>query len=420
MNFENPLKKNPSEPIKNDLKNKKGVIKALVVAGALAGGFAIAKEMQDTDVHTSQHNDSKKNELVVDTNKISPEKDLSRTVFLSPEEIQLETKRQESFYEEYAKYTKFYGDSLYSNHDLLSPDFKPGNSRLTEETRLLQYFLRNGRQKTFEAAEKLGSKYHQTILSTADSITQIFGDAGINIEGETIEWVEVPEGRSGGMGRDGKMFGGNDEQIMTVEGYTEKLDDWILLPAQKAGYTIDTRDAFAGTVANEMSHEIQFKYFPSLFAGDNWDKLDKHLKNFETVIPNLRFQSNSQIGEFLSDVADWSTGNQHGAYYRFFNPLNYMSEHTTFGGGKEDRYWYSYQVQKYAMEQVLKNKGYKDAKIIVKHLIEKAEDTKNRDELFISARKYFQEEDLKEIAKIFRTIGVKLLNEMKPYFQKEK
>ncbi|MEN9338497.1 MAG: hypothetical protein RI945_222 [Candidatus Parcubacteria bacterium] len=422
MNFENPHKNNFRETSKSNQKAKKGLIKTLLLAGVIAGGLAIAKNKKEHHIHLPDSSNQNNKELVTDTSKVPSKKNISDTLLLTPEEIELESKRQKSFYEEYAKdYHSLYGDSLYQNQELLSPDFSPKNFRLTEKARLLQYFLRNGREKTFEATEKLGSKYHQTKLSTNDSLVQIFRDAGIDIEGEIIEWVEVPGGRSGGMSRDGKMYGGNNENIMTVEGYIEELDGWIMIPAQKAGYVVDTKDEFNKTVANEMSHEIQYKYFSSLFGKDDFERLDEPFKSFKTTIPNLKFRSNFQAAEFLSDVADWSTGNQHGAYFRFFNPLYYMSDRDNFSLGKDGQYWYSYQVQKYAMEQVLKNKGYKNAKKIVQNLIEEAEDSdyKNHDELFVSARKYFQEEDFKEISKIYRSIGVQLLAKMKPYFEKK-
>ncbi len=123
----------------------------------------------------------------------------------------------------------------------------------------------------------------------------------------------------------------------------------------------------------------------------------------------------------MSDVADWNTGGKYGVLDRFFNPLFYMSENSTFRSGKNGRYWYSYQVQKYAMEQILKNKGYKNYKKIVHDLIEQASNSnyKNHDEIFKTARKYFVEEDFVYIASIYKEIWVKLLKEMKPYFDKK-
>jgi hypothetical protein len=72
-----------------------------------------------------------------------------------------------------------------------------------------------------------------------------------------------------------------------------------------------------------MSHEIQFKYFSNLFNIKNIDSLSEPFKSFVCEVPNLRFHNNNQAGEFLSDVADWLSGNM---YYRFFIPLNCMFE----------------------------------------------------------------------------------------------
>jgi ribonucleotide reductase alpha subunit len=90
-------------------------------------------------------------------------------------------------------------------------------------------------------------------------------------------------------------------------------------------------------------------------------------------------------------------------------------------GGEESRYWYSYQVQKYAMESILKKKGYKNYKTIMQNLIKEADNSnyKNHNDLFMLVRQYFNEEDFKEIAKVYRKIGVQLLKEMQPYFGKE-
>lgn len=370
----------------------------------------------------------------------------SDTADFSIEEKKLEEKRQKNYHEEYVnELSLIYGDKLYTNKELLCSTFVPNQEpfyeyslkqnpndtnyykspkiifRLTPPLRLFQYFLRNGKEETFKVAEQLGCKHHETILTSKDPIVSIFRDAGINIEGEKLNWIEVPNGRSGGTYRDGEKYGGNTEIIMTVKQYNENLDNYIGKPAKNAGYKISFKAKFQSVIANELSYEIQAKYFKTLFSENNLEILSEPFISFMIEIPNLQFQNNAQVAEFLSDVADWNTGGKYGVTYRFFNPLFYMSEKSSFGGGKKDRYWYSYQVQKYAMEQVLKGKGYDNYKKIVHDLIEQANNSnyENHDSVFISARKYFVEEDFEKIAQIYRRIGVQLLKKMKPYFKKQ-
>jgi hypothetical protein len=145
-------------------------------------------------------------ELLSDSTKKNIKSCIEYTaVSLSPEEKIEEEKLQKSFYEEYAKdYSTLYGDRLYRNEELLCPEFNPPNFNLVPYIRLLQYFFRNGKTKTFEVADELGCKYHQTILSENDPIATIFKDAGIDITGKAIQWIEVPEStqsRSGGLYR---------------------------------------------------------------------------------------------------------------------------------------------------------------------------------------------------------------------------
>ncbi len=345
----------------------------------------------------------------------------------------LEELMQKSFYEDYAKeFSGSYGDRLYANPILIDQSFSPtvpdkNYFKLTPKIRALHYFLRNGRVQTFTTAEKLGCQYHQTILDNSHPLENIFEDAGIDIEGERIDWLEVPDGRSGEMYREGSRYGGETESVMVVEAYTDKLDDWAMLPAQKAGYEVDARSEFQGAVANEMSHEIQHKYFPSLFLGDDYERLDEPFKSFTTEVQDLRFKHNAQAAEFLSDVSNWVVSGKNGVYFRFFNPLFYMDPNSDYYQKakikpENDNYWYSYQVQKYAMEQVLNQKGYQNPSVIVEGLIQEAKksDYKNHDDLFVSARKYFTEDDFEKVAEIYRRIGVELLKMMKPYFSKLK
>ena len=141
-----------------------------------------------------------------------------------------------------------------------------------------------------------------------------------------------------------------------------------------------------------------------------------HSKSFTSEIPDLRFHNNAQAEEFISDVASWNSG---GIYFRFFNPLFYMhADQDALTRGTEGRYWYSYQVQRYAMEKVLQQRGVEDPSTTVRALIEKANTSnwKTRDELFVLARRHFREEDFVEVAKIYRRIGVALLKKMAPYY----
>jgi hypothetical protein len=83
-------------------------------------------------------------------------------------------------------------------------------------------------------------------------------------------------------------------------------------------------------------------------------------------------------------------------YYRFFIPLNCMFENEIDRNWKYDRYWYSYQVQKYAMEKVLKEKWFiMESQHIVNLFIAKANKyySINNEELYFLAHNFFQDED---------------------------
>jgi hypothetical protein len=353
------------------------------------------------------------------TEKVT-DRDLTSSLVMTKKDSLNEKFLQENYSAFYAKdFSILYGDRLYTNEELLSQSFKPKNFSLPSSTRVMQYFLRNGRQKTFEAAEQLDAKHHQTKLVKNYSLTTLFEDANIHIEGKVLDWLEVMNDRSGGLNREKKYFLGEDEQIMIVDAFTGELDDFELKPAKKAGYKIDVEAEFKGVIVNELSHEIQYKYFPDIFKGDGWQKITAPFALYKSEVPGLRFKNNAQAGEFLSDVADWVESGDAGVCARFFNPLFYISPNSAFNRGPEGRYEYSYKVQRYAMEQVLKNKGYKNPKATVEELVTFASnsDYVNHDEVFILARKHFKEEDFKEIAKIYRRIGVDLLKTMRPYFK---
>ncbi|MGV8169260.1 MAG: hypothetical protein ACP5N3_04355 [Candidatus Nanoarchaeia archaeon] len=328
---------------------------------------------------------------------------------------------QNGFYEVYVVgWDSILGTRLYTNKELFSDLFQ--NSDLFPVSlKVRHYFLRNGKEATLEAAEKLGAKHRTALMTKNYSLTNLFNKAGINIEGEVLDLLEIPKGRSGCMEREKKYFLGEDERLMSVEAFTDEPDNFILEPARAAGYTIDRNAEFRGVVANELSHEIQGKYFNELFSVERWEEISEPFASFKSEVPGLKFYNNAQAGEFLSDVATWKECQDTGVLDRFFNPLFYMSPNAFFNMGPEGRYAYTFKVQRYAMEQVLKNKGYKNPKSIVNNIIEFAAktDCTNHDSLFILTRKYFQEDDFKEIAKIYERIGVDLLRTMKPYFKKD-
>ncbi|MGV8161951.1 MAG: hypothetical protein ACP5N2_01290 [Candidatus Nanoarchaeia archaeon] len=357
-------------------------------------------------------------ELQIDQRKDSTELKLATDV-MSKEDSINEQILQKGFYDLYVEpYNGFFGNRLYTNKELLTKSFKPSQVFLTS-TRVWHYFLRNGKEETLEAAEKLGAKHKVTVMTEDYSLTRLFEKVGIRLEGDSLDWLEIPLGRSGGIDREKKYFLGEDEWLLTVESLSDEPDNYILEPARKAGYIIDREAEFRGIVVNELSHEIQAKYFKDLFIGEKWDTLSEPFASFKTEVPGLRFYNNAQAGEFLSDVATWVECKDVGVCDRFFNPLFNMSPEAWFNQGVEDRYAFSYEVQKYAMAKVLKSKGYKNPKATINKLVDFAanSDNSNHDELFIMTRKYFQEEDFKEIAEIYERIGVELLKTMQPYFK---
>ncbi len=338
----------------------------------------------------------------------------------TPEELALEARQQNAYNEEFASdFPGLFGSKLYTNEELLDSNFKAEGVYSTSmpNLRLLQFFLRNGREATFGAAENLGAKHRRTELTHDHILTQLFRDAGIDVEGEMIDWLEVDsEIKSGGTFRDGERYGGGDEIILMVARHVDGLDPWIEVSAQDAGYRVDPQREQDSTIVNEMSHEIQNKYFAKLFLVKDED-LTKPFVSFRSEIPGLRFRNNAQAAEFLSDVASWSLNG--GSYFRFFNPLGYMNPTSEYYRGAEGSYAYSYAVQKYAMERVLREKGYKNAKSIIENLISASENSElDSQPQYTLARKYFTEEDFIKIGEIYRRIGVALLKEMAPFFKK--
>lgn len=338
---------------------------------------------------------------------------------------EIEALKQKSFYEDYVKnFSWLYGDRLYTNKELLSPDYSPiifwrGRLfRISPNVRLLQFFLRNNKKYTLDNAENLWCIHHETLMDKKHILTKLFSEAGIDIEWEKIDWVEVPNWLNGSIIRDGERYGGKDEILMSVEKYTPLLNELEQRSAQKAWYNIDPKLDFEWTIANEISHEIQNKYFNKLFNLKNLENLDEPFNSFICEIPDLIFHSNIQAGEFLSDVADWLNW---GMYYRFFEPLFNILEIDMSINGNKNRYRYSYQVQKYAMKQVLTEKWFINPQYIINLLISKANKYNiiNYEEVYFLARKFFQEEDLKKIAQIYRRIWIELLIKMKPYFSKK-
>lgn len=259
----------------------KNTLRTIFLAGAIT--LFPCKNLNKNDCNIVKYN---KFTNFVEKNKNNLLTNFSTEFYKNKKEYKkLENKKQESFYEEYAKdYLTIYGAKLYSNEKLLSPDFIPDQEpyykyhirtgwdpeyfssprvvfRLKPKIRLLQYFLRNWKDKTFKVANKLWCKYHKTILNSNDPIVNIFKDAGINIDGEALEWVEVPEWRSGWTYREKELYWGETEIIMTVKWYSDELDDYIDIPAKKAWYKVSNIDNFKSTIANELSHEIQNSYF---------------------------------------------------------------------------------------------------------------------------------------------------------------
>ncbi|MGV8086712.1 MAG: hypothetical protein ACP5N1_03705 [Candidatus Woesearchaeota archaeon] len=315
-----------------------------------------------------------------------------------------------------------YGFRLYTNEELLCDSFKPEDLPLSPSVRVFHYFLRNGREATFEAAEELGAKYHQTKIDENHSLTSLFEEAGISLKDKIIDWIEVPESRSGSLEREKKYFLGKTEIILSVNAPSKKLDPMDQAPAKAAGYAVNPKADFNRVVVHEQFHEIQDKYFNGLLDKSNRKKISEPFASFKSEIPGLRFYNNIQAGEFLSIVADWSENQDEGVNMRFFNSLLHMSPDAYFGTGLPDgEYAYAYRVQEYAMVQVLKNKGYNNSREIVDALISIAKevDYKTYNNLFVLTRHFFKEEDFKEIAKIYRRIGVDLLKTMQPYFKEQ-
>jgi hypothetical protein len=331
-----------------------------------------------------------------------------------------EQKLQTMFYDQYVKeYSSLYWRKLHTNQELLCDDFIKQES-LDTYYRVFQYFLRNWKQKLFVDAWKLWAEYKQKTLDWTEVITQVFADWWIYIKWEMVERIELQRTawtRSGSIKRIWKEYWWDDEIVMMVEnpwqGIDSTLDADILLPVQNAWWNPDIQAEYQWIIANEITHDILHKIFPELFLWNNSEKLSPSIASFQCEVPWLRFQNNAQANEFLSDVMDWNTGWKYGKHSRFFNPLLYMNWKWWI---ITERYNYSEKVQRYAMKDVLKKKWYKNSKKIVDNLIMIADTISYltpRELLFKEARKYYQEDDFDEIAKIYRRIGVQLLHHIK-------
>lgn len=313
------------------------------------------------------------------------------------------------------------GERLYTNEELLS---WKGWWKLSPEARSHQYFLRNGKEATFAAAEKLGVKHHQEHLGADHPLTKLYKKADIDIEGRTLDILIVPNGHDGGRYRKRENLSGKDELIMSMPTY----NGWNFLgdkQAKQAGYSISPKKAWNATLLNELSHELNDTSFGMLFKGDLEDN-EQVFADFVCEIPNLRIGRKSHAFEFLSDVAHMKEQNGLSLVIHRIANMNPERDYFRLLKEYEDKeyedfqYWYSIQVLKYAMTEVLCEKGYNNAEEIMEEIIGSWDTSiypNEQSKPYKVVRKYFTKEDFLKVAKIQERIGVELLKAMKPYYQ---
>lgn len=335
------------------------------------------------------------------------------------DELSILYSRQDiAYHEEFWQYlVNQFWKKLYSNRELLSPDSI--KEKLSPYKRLVQYFIRNGLDWVFKHVDLLWSKHRRFNVDLSDPVTwdlaQLYYQAWIPIVGKSLDIIEVPSWLAGGFARDPKKYGWKEELLVTIPAYNPNPDELIWIPSIKAWYKFQPFNDWKWTVTNELTHVVLDRFFPILFFREDHSKLTEPFKSFTSEIPWLRFQNNAQAAEFLSDVPDWLSWSPE---QRFFTPLSYV-DNKSLWEWKSDRYWYSYQVQKYAMIKVLQKKWTKNPEGVVNTLIARAQDFSEHrhDQLFVYAREFFQETDFIEIAKIYRRIWLNLLKKMRPYYQ---
>lgn len=323
--------------------------------------------------------------------------------------------RQEAvFCRDYWSHHSVYGSKLFTEDELLV-----NSPWLTPEARIIQSFLLNWKDRTFEISNRLGWYPKIVILWPGITLYDLYKSAWIDTQWIRLTWIEIPNGRSGWINRIGKDYGWKDELLMTVASLKSEPDTWIDIPAKKAWYKFDMAKEHQWTVMNELSHALNNKIFWHLFPDDP-TLLTPPFNSFKCEIPGLKFRNNFQAEEFLSDVVDWIESKENSSF-RFFNPLWYMHKDAPFWWWEEWQYWFSYQVQKYAMVLILKRKWIPNPEKVVEQIITKANwsDFRNHDEVFSYVRKYFQEKDFLEITEVYKRIWIQLLQSMKPYHKKK-
>jgi hypothetical protein len=336
-----------------------------------------------------------------------------------------------AYHHQHKDFLQFYG-YLYRSEDLLNPNFVPKEPEkfiLTPEKRLYQYFIRNGTEKTFANAHKLGFEVREFVMERDGEITKLFKDAGINLEGKVYRYLySTRKGRSYNIYLDPKNYGGEERNFALVQETEDYHIDTIYNPAKKVGYSVDLEKEHKSATANEILSEIMFQTFRPFRESNtrsHRDELVESLKTFKVFSPpnTLFFRNNFQIEEFLSDVVDWQVGvsgrKADGIFFRLVNPLSYIRgrlDGQPIKDFEKTQYYFSYQVQRYAMEQILKSKGF-DPKPIMDKIFNLAESEGEVVYLPLLEllHKYFNERDFKEIARVYREIGVEVLKRLKGY-----
>jgi hypothetical protein len=347
-----------------------------------------------------------------------------------------EVQLQASFLEKHRKSPTRYGDRLYTNAELLDPQFAPQvkspeysiTHPIQKKYLIYQYFLRNGFEQTMVDLPQLGAKRLEVTFNDAHKITSVFARAGIDIRGVTVQLVEIDaatsdeaSGITGGQNREAHLFGGKDEQIMFVESFraftTPSITHVGVERAKTVGFKTDDAAEYAGMIANETLHALNARLFADLFANVKYDGLTEPLASFKSdIVPGLAFKNDAQADEFLSDVMNWVVGAPYGTSYRFFSQLGNLNSGGIFSNGEDGQYFFSYQVLKRAMIEVLSKKPGMDmqnAERIVGEIITLGEQGFDRKEDVMAAQ-FFTEADFVQIASIFEQVGVEVLKVLKP------
>jgi len=318
-----------------------------------------------------------------------------------------------------ARYFERYDEVLLDNATLLGSDHG-----LRDYERFRQYYFRNGKTATLAASSLLGMEHKSVTLNPGHPLFDLFLKGGVDLSGKTLDYLVTPQGSSlsnRGFVRESPVEGGPSELVALVEEFpTDGKDitfmDGIASPAQKHGFLYNQEKEWNALLLNELSHDIQNRYFPELFSSY---ELPEDIATRTFGKHKLQFTSSQQLGEFLSDTPSWKEG----SLYRMFGMIDYDEESFFYN----DHYEFSRQTQLRTMKRILEDRGEENPEKIISNIISLAKtrdgfrpensDLPPRDAVFSEAANYFNSSHFPVIAKEFEDTAIEVINAIRPYYK---